>query len=116
MKVFVRGIRIYAYHGALAQEASVGGWYTVDIEAEVADERATQTDDLCHTVNYAEMARIATEEMQTRSRLVEHVAGRIARRLRAELPMVGRIRVGVCKEHPPIAGLQCSGAGVEVET
>lgn len=115
MKVFVNGIRSYAYHGAMEQEEHVGGWYTVDIEVELPDERASHTDELSHTVNYAELSRLAVEEMKVRSRLVEHVAGRIARRLKAEWPVLGRIRVSVCKEHPPITGLQCNGAGVTIE-
>lgn len=115
MKIFVRGIRIYAYHGALEQERHVGGWYIVDIEAELPDEQSAYTDELSQTVNYASMARLAVEEMKVRSHLVEHVAGRIARRLKTEWPVLNHICVSVCKENPPITGLQCNGAGVVIE-
>ena len=45
--------------------------------------------------------------MAIRSKLVEHVAGRILKALRAELPLTGsidRIEVEVTKFAPPIGG------------
>jgi len=45
--------------------------------------------------------------MATRSKLVEHVAGRILKALRAELPLteaIDRIEVEITKFAPPIGG------------
>ncbi len=115
MKIFINDIRIYAYHGVLPQERVVGGWFLVSIEVESKEESATRTDDLADTMNYASIADIVREEMAQPSQLLEHVAGRIARRLLNELPKLTHVGVSVTKENPPIPGLQCSGAGVKVE-
>ena len=44
------------------------------------------------------------EEMAIRSKLLEHVAERIVKRIFAELPQVSRIQVAVSKINPPIGG------------
>jgi dihydroneopterin aldolase len=42
--------------------------------------------------------------MTQRSRLIEHVAGRIVQALRSELPLAQRVEVRVTKFAPPIDG------------
>lgn len=103
-----------AHHGVLPQEHAVGALFQVSIEAETANERSTETDQLTDTVSYADMAVAVRQEMEQPSQLLEHVAGRIARRLLADFPTLSSVRVRLTKQNPPITGLQCDGAGVEI--
>ena len=114
MRIYVNDIRVYAFHGVMEQEGVVGGWFSVTVEVETDDNRSTLTDELTDTVSYADLAHVVEEEMGVRSRLVEHVAGRIGRRLLKDYPTLRSATVRVTKENPPL-GLPCKGAGVEVK-
>lgn len=104
MIITLNNIEIHAFHGVLPQERQIGGLYVVDIAMTVPDEQSTETDNLEHTVNYAEVYDVIKEEMAIPSKLIEHVAGRIARRVRHEFPLVSQVRIALTKKHPPIAG------------
>lgn len=103
-------LRFYAYHGAEPQEAIVGAWYTVDIsmKADVTD--AILNDNLSGTINYAKVTEVIKQQMQIRSALLEHVAGRIANALLDAFPAITLLNVKVCKEHPPVCA-PCAASG-----
>jgi len=102
-------LRFYAYHGAEPQEAIVGAWYTVSIamKADVSD--AIFSDNLSGTINYAKVAAIIKQQMEIRSALLEHVAGRIAQALLSEFASLVSVTVTVCKENPPV-GIPCKSS------
>ncbi len=104
MKITLRDIEIYAYHGVLPQERTVGGRYGIEVEVETSNEKATETDNLEDTINYADILDIVKQEMAVPSKLIEHVAGRIVRRIRKDFPTVEKATVRLTKKHPPIAG------------
>lgn len=104
MKILVEGIRLYAYHGCMEEEAKTGRSYRVDVNAETDQERSAESDRLEDTVNYVSIYNIVKEEMAVRSKLIEHVAARIARRIRVQHPPVKKVTVKVTKLHPPIDG------------
>lgn len=113
MKTTLSDIEIYAYHGVLPQERTVGGWYCLDVSVTAENCPATETDELCDTINYAEIFDIAKQEMAIPSKLIEHVAGRIIRRIRKEFPTVDSATVRLTKKHPPIPGANVN-ATVEI--
>lgn len=100
----VKGIRIFCYHGCLPEEEKIGGWYETDIEADVEMKDAIRSDDLSKTADYAEINNIVRNEMSIRSKLVEHVAGRIATALLKQVPRINEVLVTVSKLNPPIEG------------
>lgn len=100
----VRGIHVYAYHGCLPEEAKIGGEYIVDVVVENDMSDAMETDKLKATVDYCEVTRVVKEQMAIRSKLIEHVAGRIVSELRKGFPAVDHIEVKVSKMTPPIDG------------
>ena len=104
--ISLKGLRFYAYHGAEGQEAVVGGWFTVDVTIQTDATVAVQTDDLNGTVNYAKVTDVVKEQMQIRSSLIEHVAGRIAKSLLDRFPSINKVTVTVSKENPPV-GVPC---------
>ena len=100
----VAGIRIYAYHGCLPEEAKIGGEYIVDVIVENDMEKAIESDELSSTVDYCSVTKIVAEQMAIRSKLIEHVGGRIITELRARFPSAAHIEVKVSKLAPPIKG------------
>ena len=102
-------LRFYAYHGAEPQEAIVGAWYTVSIAMKADVTTAILNDDLNGTINYALVADVIKAQMQIRSALLEHVAGRIAQALFEEIPTLKKVTVTVSKLNPPVAA-PCTSA------
>jgi len=107
--ISLSGLRFYAYHGAEPQEAVVGGWYTVDITLKADATAAILNDDLNGTVNYAQVTDVVKQQMQIRSALLEHVAGRIAGSILEGFPAVQSVTVIISKLNPPV-GAPCSAA------
>lgn len=106
-RIDVLGQRFYANHGCLPEEAIIGQEYLVDVRIWVDLTPSAESDDLAQTVDYVDVHRICAREMAIRSKLVEHVGGRILKALRAELPLteaIDHIEVEITKFAPPIGG------------
>ena len=103
-KIEVNGIKLYAFHGCLEEEARIGGHYVVDVTISTDFSLAAETDDLSKTVDYVAVNAIVKEEMEIRSKLIEHVGQRIINRLKQELPSIETVQVKVTKLSPPING------------
>ena len=102
--IILKNIRLYAYHGCLEEEARIGSDYSVDLEIETNFDKSRKTDELADTVDYVHLNKIVREEMDIRSKLLEHVADRILKRLFAEIKDVSRAEISVSKLNPPIEG------------
>ncbi len=102
--IILKNIRLYAYHGCLDEEARIGSDYSVDLTIETNFDKSRRTDELADTVNYVHLNKIVREEMAIRSKLLEHVADRILKRLFAEILEVSRAEISVSKLNPPIEG------------
>ena len=111
--IVLNDVRLYAFHGVMEQEHSVGGWFSVSLRVHYDFSHALETDCLDHTVSYADLLDTVKEEMKKPSQLIEHVAGRIARAVFLRHRQVERIEVKLLKLNPPM-GADCAGAGVEV--
>lgn len=103
-KIQVNNIKIYAFHGCLDEEAKIGSEYRVDLEVKANLQNSAESDELIDTVDYVHLNFIVKEEMAIRSKLLEHVAKRILKRIFVELQMVDKARVSVSKINPPIGG------------
>ena len=112
-RVFVKNIRLHAFHGVMPQERITGNDYLVSVSADCPLAAAAESDSVDDTLNYAHIYNIVKEEMALQSNLVEHVAGRIGRRVLAEFPLADNVRVEVVKLNPPM-GAACDGAGMEL--
>ncbi len=98
----VNGVRVFAHHGCLPEEAVIGGHFRVDVRVEGDFGKAELGDDLADAVDYGRVAAIVREQMAVRADLIEHVARRILDALVREWGADLRWRVRVVKEHPPI--------------
>lgn len=95
--IHLKDLRFYAFHGVLPQEKSVGAYFILNICVKVDVERAALTDEISDTVSYADIYQIAKEEMQVTSELLEHVAGRICKRLYQEFSSVEAVDITIEK-------------------
>jgi dihydroneopterin aldolase len=102
--IALTGIKCYAYHGCLEEEARIGGHYIVDVSMDTDFSSAAHSDELSETIDYCDVARIVQEEMKVRSKLIEHVGQRILTRLNAELRDLHAVTLTVTKLSPPIQG------------
>lgn len=112
-KIYLRNVRFHAFHGVLPLEGIVGNDYLVNLVLDYDFSSAMQTDELQGTLNYAEVYQKVREEMAVPSKLLEHVAGRIAHRLFSDFPEIQKLQLSITKVNPPM-GADSDGAGVEV--
>jgi 7,8-dihydroneopterin aldolase/epimerase/oxygenase len=110
----VTGIQVYAFHGCMPEEETIGSAYIVDVRIETDFSSALEEDLIKNTVDYVAVHAVVRREMAIRSKLIEHVGGRIARALKKESKEVGKVWVKVAKINPPIGG-QADSVSVEVE-
>lgn len=102
--VYLKNIRVFAYHGCLAEETLIGSDYIVNLKVWAALEKSTQTDALEDTVDYVLLNDIVKKEMAVPSKLLEHVAKRIIKTAFKRATLISEIEVSVAKINPPIGG------------
>ena len=107
-------VRFFAYHGVGQQEREVGNEFVINLKLKVDIARAAETDDVTHTVSYADVYENVKAEMEIPSKLLEHVCGRIIKRLFRTFPTVKAIELKLAKRNPPM-GADLDAAGVEVQ-
>lgn len=107
-------MHFHAFHGVLPSEREHGNEFIVDFSCSYDISRAACTDELDDTVDYAAVYGIVAREMERPSRLLEHVAGRIADSVRYELRGIEHFKVKVTKLNPPVNG-KADSSSVTIE-
>ena len=101
-KIIVKGIRFHGHHGTSECERQVGQKYEVDVELICSLARAGKTDNLEHTVDYAQVVDLIVETGTEKSyHLIEALAESSASKVLNRFP-VDEVRVTVKKLSPPI--------------
>lgn len=113
-KIFLENVKIYAYHGVLPEENSIGTYYILDVELHTDLWKAAASDDLADTISYADVNEIIHQEMKINSKLLEHVAGRIISKIHEKFSQIDYIKVKITKTAPPMKG-EMKGASIELE-
>ena len=103
-QIKVENIRVYGYHGCMEEEALCGQEFIVNVLLDVDLTKASSTDDLNDTVDYVVVHDIVKQHVLQRSKLIEHVAQRIATALRARYHIIEHCSVELIKPNPPIGG------------
>lgn len=104
-QIKLTGIKFNAHHGVYEEERQKGNAFEVDVvvTTDFAPEALTD-DNLMGTLDYEELYQCISEEMDSSSYLLEHVAYRIAKRLLREFSQVHDVEITVSKFNPPIGG------------
>ena len=77
----LQNIRTFSFHGCLEEEGRIGSDYRVDLEIKTDLRKSALSDELKDTVDYVLLNKIVEEEMAIHSKLLEHVAHRIIKRI-----------------------------------
>ena len=113
-KIIIKDLTVFAHHGVLKEENSLGQKFIVSCVLELDTRGAGISDDIEKTVSYASVCRTVTEAMQNETvKLIESAAEKIAARILITYPITEAVTVKVKKPWAPI-GLPVEWAGVEI--
>lgn len=99
MNIILDGMKFYSFHGVMLQENTVGAEYKVSLDIETDFSTAAETDSLEGTINYAEIYEAVKHEMSIPSKLLEHLAYRISKRLFNDFPAIKSIGISLSLIH-----------------
>lgn len=111
-EIFLEGLEFYARHGVYAEEASLGNRFEVDLHIGFTEQGPSSQDKLQNTLDYVSVYQIVKNEMEIRSRLLEHLADRIGQQLLDEFGEIHFLSVKISKLNPPLSGL-CKRVSVQ---
>ena len=100
----IENMEFYAYHGHFKEEQIVGNKFLVDLAIETDMQMPAKSDDLDDALNYQIAYNLVKEEMQIKSHLLEHIAGRILDSLYNNFTTIKKATVKVSKMNPPMGG------------
>lgn len=114
-KIHLKGCRFYGYHGAFAEEQTLGQIFVVDCTLSVDLTKASQSDRLEDTVHYGLVFETIKKQVEENKYiLIERLAGAICQDIFEEFPPVQAITLKIYKENPPING-HYDSVGIELE-
>ena len=100
----IENMEFYAYHGCFEEEQIVGNRFLVDLSIETDMQVPAKSDDIHDALNYQKAYLLVKEEMQKKSHLLEHIAGRILDSLYHHFDTIKKAEVKVSKMNPPMGG------------
>jgi dihydroneopterin aldolase len=100
----IEGMEFYAFHGHFKEEQIVGNKFLVDLTIETDMGKPMMSDSLKDAVNYQKAYEVVKQQMEKKSHLLEHIAGRIIDALYSEMTGIKKITVKVSKMNPPMGG------------
>lgn len=111
VKIMLKEIVCYGYHGVLPEEQALGQEFRVSLELTL-DSPAPEKDLLSETADYREAVALVLRIMEgPPQRLLETLAAEIASAI-LQMHGVSSVKVTVCKPHPPMPEVK---GGVAVE-
>jgi dihydroneopterin aldolase len=103
-QIKIESMEIYSFHGHFREEQIVGNKFIVDLAIETDMKVPSESDNLKDAVDYQRVYQIIKLEMEKKSHLLEHIAGRIIDAIYAEIKGIQKITVKVSKMNPPMGG------------
>ena len=100
----IENMEFYSFHGHFKEERIVGNKFLVDLTIETDMKIPAGSDNLKDAVNYQKAYEIVKLQMEKKSHLLEHIAGRILDALYAEIEGLKKVTVKVSKMNPPMGG------------
>jgi dihydroneopterin aldolase len=100
--VRLEGLSVYAHHGMVAEERSLGQRFEFDVEVDIPHCAACRTDEAADAVAYEAIAAVVVEVATNfRFSLMEALADAVCMELLAEFP-ISSVRLAVSKTAPSI--------------
>ena len=102
--ILIENMEFYSFHGHFKEERIVGNKFLVDLTIETDMKVAQESDNLKDAVNYQIVYEIVKKQMEVKSHLLEHIAGRIIDAIYDEVKGIEKVTVKVSKMNPPMGG------------
>ena len=99
----IEGIKIFAHHGYYELEQKIGKEFIIDIYLTLDLNASGESDAIKDTFNYEQAILICIQEMDINSRLLEHVAHRIANKIKSASSALVKVTVRISKPHPVLS-------------
>lgn len=113
--VHVRGLVVHAYHGVYEDERRDGRRFEVDLDVDVVDRGAGESDALGDTVDYRNLASVVMEVLEGPSHfLIESLAEEMCQKILGRISVVQRVWIQIRKHATGVPG-DPSWVGVTVE-
>ncbi|WP_051624173.1 2-amino-4-hydroxy-6-hydroxymethyldihydropteridine diphosphokinase [Clostridium akagii] len=113
-KIFIKDLQVYGYHGVNKEEKKMGQRFLISLELYMDLSVPGKSDNLKHTVNYAEICEKVEEKFrENKFDLIEAVAESIAKFILSSFNLVQGVKVNIKKPWAPI-GKPLDFAGVEI--
>jgi len=100
----IENMEFYSFHGHFKEERIVGNRFMVDLTIETDMKIPQESDNLKDAVDYQRVYEIVKLQMEKKSHLLEHIAGRIVDAVYAEMKGITKVTVKVSKMNPPMGG------------
>jgi len=100
----IENMEFYAFHGHYKEEQIVGNKFVLDLTIETDMDIPSKSDNLKDAVNYQKAYQIVKGEMEKKSYLLEHIAGRILDAIYSEMKGINKVIIKVSKMNPPMGG------------
>jgi dihydroneopterin aldolase len=100
----IENMEFYSFHGHFKEEQIVGNRFIVDLTIETDMKVPQETDNLKDAIDYQKVYKIVKMQMDLKSHLLEHIAGRILDSLYSEVEGITKATVKVSKMNPPMGG------------
>ena len=102
--ILIENMEFYSFHGHFREERIVGNKFLVDLTIETDMKVPAESDNLKDAVNYQHVYEIVKQQMEMKSHLLEHIAGRILDAIYADIEGIKKVTVKVSKLNPPMGG------------
>lgn len=104
-KIIIKNMQFNAFHGVYEHERRNGNTFIVSIKINTSTEKAAESDKLEDTIDYAKVYALCAHEMQIPSKLLEHIASRIQKKICMHFNIThNNVHVCITKKNAPIEG------------
>jgi len=104
-RIHLKNMVFFGYHGARAEESTLGQRFLIDLVLTLDIAEAARTDDLNTTVDYAKVYTLCREIVERdRVKLLETLANHIIDRVLESSPRVTKVEIVIRKPSVPVGG------------
>jgi len=104
-RIHLKNMVFFGYHGARAEENTLGQRFLIDLVLTLDIAEAARTDDLNTTVDYAKVYTLCREIVERdRVKLLETLANHIIDRVLESSPRVTKVEIVIRKPSVPVGG------------